>query len=95
MTIRRSELPPAKRSGGMASDPDTERALAVLVELADAEKHGLHVAMMALNALDYMEDRAEPALKRILALPQELPVMDRRFRIYLPNLIAKIRSDFE
>ena len=81
--------------GRYGNDPDTERALAVLVELADAEKHGLHVAMMALNALDYMEDRAEPALKRILALPQELPVMDRRFRIYLPNLIAKIRSDFE
>ncbi len=81
--------------GRYGSDPDTERALAGLVELADAEEHGLRVAMMALNALDYMEDRAEPALNRILALPQELPGMDRRFRIYLPNLIAKIRSDFE
>ena len=69
--------------------------LAVLVELADAEKHGLHVSMSALNALDYLDDRAAPALERILALPQELPGMDRRFRIYLPNLIAKIRSDFE
>ena len=81
--------------GRYGNDPDTERALAVLVEMADAEEHGLHVAMMALNALDYLEARAEPALNRILALPQELPVMDRRFRIYLPNLIAKIRSDFE
>ncbi len=81
--------------GRYGSDPDTERALAVLVELADAEEHGLQVAMMALNALDYLEDRAEPALNRILALPQELPGMDRRFRIYLPNLIAKIRADFE
>ncbi len=80
------------RHGG---DADAARALAVLVELANAEKHGLHVAMIALNALDYLDDRAAPALERILALPRELPGMDRRFRIYLPNLIAKIRSDFE
>ena len=81
--------------GRHGSDADSERAVDVLVGLADAEKHGLHVAMMALNALDYLDGRAEPALERILALPQELPGMDRRFRIYLPNLIAKIRSDFE
>ena len=81
--------------GRHGSDADATRALAVLVELADAEKHGLHVAMSALNALDYLDDRAAPALQRILALPQELPGMDRRFRIYLPNLIAKIRSDLE
>ena len=65
------------------------------MELADAEKHGLHVAMIAFNTLDYLDDRAAPALKRILSLPQELPGMDRRFRIYLPNLITKIRSDFK
>lgn len=81
--------------GRHGSNADATRALAVLVDLADAEKHGLHVAMSALNALDYLDDRAAPALERILTLPQELPGMDRRFRIYLPNLIAKIRSDSE
>ena len=81
--------------GRYGSDADAERALAVLVELADAEKNGLHVAMYALNALDYMDGRARPALERIRALPQTLPGMDRLFRIYLPNLIAKIRSDLE
>ncbi|MDE2928019.1 MAG: sulfatase-like hydrolase/transferase [Acidobacteriota bacterium] len=85
----------AEALGRHGSDADATRALAVLVELADAEKHGLHVAMIALNALDYLDDRAAPALERILALPQELPGMDRRFRIYLPNLIAKIRSDLK
>lgn len=81
--------------GRHGSDTDAARALAVLVELADAEKHGLHIAMVALNALDYLDDRAGPALNRILSLPQELSGTDRRFRIYLPNLLAKIRSDFE
>ena len=51
--------------------------------------------MSALNALDYLDGRARPVLKRILTLPQELPGTDRRFRIYLPNLIGKTRSDFE
>ena len=81
--------------GRYGSGADAERALAVLVELADAGTHGLHVAMYALNALDYMDGRARPALERIRALPQTLAGMDRLFRIYLPNLIAKIRSDLE
>ena len=85
----------AEALGRYGTDGDTERALAVLVTLADAGKHGLHAAMYALNALDYMDGRARPALERILTLPQELSGMDRRFRIYLPNLIAKIRSDLE
>lgn len=94
------EAPAVRVAAGEAlglhgSDADATRALAVLVELADAEKHGLHVAMSALNALDYLDGRAAPALNRILSLPQELPGMDGRFRIYLPNLIAKIRSEFE
>ena len=81
--------------GRYGSDADAERALAVLVELADAEAHGLHVAMYALNALDYMDGRARPALGRIRSLPQAIPGIDPRFRIYLPNLVAKIRLDLE
>lgn len=81
--------------GRFGSDSDTARALTVLVELADAEKHGIYVAMAALNGLDYMDERAAPALDRIRALPQAASGADARFRAYLPNLIKKIVSDFE
>ena len=81
--------------GRLGSDEDARRALATLVELADAERQGVFVAMAALNALDYMDERASPALERILALPQADPGAHSKFRAYLPNLIGKIRMDSE
>ena len=80
--------------GRYGSDQDVQRALAVLVELGDAQEHGIYVAMAALNGLDYMDERAGPARERILALPQEARGAESRFRAYLPNLIKKIGSDF-
>ncbi len=81
--------------GRYGSDTDAEHALSALVDLGDAEKHGLYVAMAALNALDYMEGRAAPSRDRILALPQEPSGAESRFSAYLPNLIKKIQSDLE
>ena len=81
--------------GRHGSEADAERALEVLVRHADTRQHGLFAAMAALNALDYMEERASSALERILAVPQEDPRYGSRFRPYLPNLISKIRADAE
>ncbi len=81
--------------GRHGSDADAARARPVLADLANAERHGVYVAMAALNALDYMDGRAAPSLPQILALPAQPAGLDRRFRAYLPNLIGKIRSDLE
>lgn len=81
--------------GRYGSDAEAGRALEVLVQHADTSENGLFVAMAALNALDYMDERASPALERILAVPQEDPRYDRRFGAYLPNLVGKIRADAE
>ena len=81
--------------GRYGSDAEAGRALEVLVQHADTNENGLFVAMAALNALDYMDERARPALEKILAVPQEDPRYDRRFRAYLPNLVGKIRADAE
>ena len=81
--------------GRFGSDEDAKRALAALLDVADAERHGIYVSMAALNALDYMDDRANPAIERILALPREVTSLNPRLRAYLPNLLGKIRSDFE
>ncbi len=80
--------------GRYGRQDDARRALTTLVNLADGERHGIYVSMAALNALDYMDDRASPSLEKILGLPTELRDMNARFRAYLPNLVAKIRSDF-
>ena len=85
----------AEALGRYGSDSDASSSLDVLLELADAERHGIFLAMPALNAIDYMDERAGPALDALAALPQEDPKADSRFRSYLPNLIEKIRSDLE
>ena len=81
--------------GRFGSDTDAARALEVLVQHADTQQNGLFVAMAALNALDYMDGRAGPALERILAVPQKDPRYNSRFRAYLPNLVGKIKADAE
>ena len=80
--------------GRHGSDGDSARALEVLVDLADGSRHGIYVAMAALNAIDYMDARAGPEVDAILGLPKEASGQGQRFRAYLPNLLRKIGSDF-
>ena len=81
--------------GRYGSDRDSQRALAILLEHADASRHGLFVSMAALNALDYMDERARPALAKMSELPQTVEGANSRFRAYLPNLIKKIQDDLQ
>ena len=85
----------AEALGRYGSGSDIEGALAVLTELADAERHGIFLAMAALNALDYMDERARPALDLVSELPTKDPRANSRFNAYLPNLVEKIRADLE
>ena len=81
--------------GRYGSGSDIEGALGVLIELANAERHGIFLAMAALNALDYMDAGARPVLDIVSALPTRDPSANRRFNAYLPNLVKKIRADIE
>jgi len=51
------------------SQDDLDRALPVLVDLADLDKYGLYVALAAMNALDYLDDKAAAAADQIEKLP--------------------------
>ena len=81
--------------GRYGSEGESKRALRVLLEHANASRHGLFVSMAALNALDYMDERTRPALAKIRELPQSVEGANSRFRAYLPNLIKKIQDDLE
>ena len=85
----------AEALGRYGSDSDVAKALAVLLEHADAERHGVFVAMAALNGLDYMDERGRPGLETVAGLPQLDPNAHTRFRAYVPNLIKKIQADLE
>ena len=81
--------------GRFGNDQEAAMALRTLLPLADAEKHGLYVALEALNAIDYMDKRAASAKDRIAQLPREAPGMDSRFRSYAGSVIDKILADLD
>ncbi len=83
----------AEALGRYGTDAQSAKALAVLVELAPADKNGLYTSMAALNAIDYMDDRAASAKAAVAAMPREAPDAGRRYRAYVPNLINKITAD--
>jgi uncharacterized sulfatase len=72
-------------------DPsDRNRALAVLLELAPADRHGVYVSLAALNAIDALGEKARPLRDRVAKLPREDPAAPARMRSYIPRLIESI-----
>ncbi len=83
----------AEALGRYGSDQDAAKAVSVLLEAAPPDKNGVFVSVLALNALDELDDRARSAASVIKALPQKDPSAPRRTGGYVPRLIEKILSD--
>jgi uncharacterized sulfatase len=85
----------AEALGRYGSDAEAKRALEVLIELASLDNNSVYVAMPALNAIDYMDERAASAKERIAALPKENPNVPQRTGTYVGRLIEKTLADLE
>lgn len=81
--------------GRFSTVADAHKALDVLVALADAQKNGAIVALMAANAIDYIDERARPAKARIEKIAREDPNAHPRFKGYVNRVIEKILADLE
>jgi len=81
--------------GRYGSEADAARALQVLVELAPVDTNGLYASVLALNALDAMDERARPAADAIRALPMPDSSVSPRMRAYVPDLVLKTLADLE
>jgi uncharacterized sulfatase len=82
----------AEALGRHGDDGDLKRALAVLVELADAQKNDVFTAMAALNALDALGRKAAPVAAALAALPDKGPVPDPRYAPFVPRLLQDLRA---
>jgi uncharacterized sulfatase len=82
----------AQALGQYGSQEDAHGSLAVLLDAADWSKNSLYVSMLALNALDALDDRAKSIRDEIAALPKE-GEGSRRLRAYVGNLIDKTLAD--
>jgi uncharacterized sulfatase len=75
------------------TDEDIALALRVLIDAADLRRHGVYVAMLALNALDDLDERAVAVEAEIRALPRDDPAASRRVIQQFGRLIDKTVAD--
>ena len=85
----------AEALGRYGRAADAQRALEVLMELAPLGKNSVYVSMPALNAIDYMDERALPAKDRIAALPKQDESVPERMKTYVARLIEKTLADLQ
>ena len=85
----------AEALGRYGSDADVKRALEVLIDAAHLGNNGVYTSMMALNALDALDDKARPVAERIKALPQQDPSVPNRMKNYVNRLIEKTLADLQ
>lgn len=84
----------AEALGRYGNEQDVKKALAVLIPASDPAQSPNFVCMAAMNALDYLDDRAEPALDQVKGFPGSHESALPRTGNYIGNLKAKILSDF-
>ncbi|MBC8164678.1 MAG: sulfatase-like hydrolase/transferase [Bryobacteraceae bacterium] len=82
----------AEALGQFSNADDRRDALAVLVDLAAAERSGAAVAILALNAIASMGEKAKTALESIRALPLKDPASPARLQEYPRRLVDSLTS---
>jgi arylsulfatase A-like enzyme len=82
----------AEALGRYGEANDLDKSLAVLLELAPGDRNGIYVAMMALNAIDALGEKAGRVRTGVAKLPREDPAADPRMRAYIGSLIDRITA---
>ncbi len=85
----------AEALGRYGTEKDAEKALTVLLEHATLDKNSVFVAMLGVNAIDAMDERARSAKDKIDALLTKGKTPPRTGSGYLDRLLQKIRQDLE
>lgn len=75
-------------------DGDVKHGLGVLVELANADRNAVFVAMAALNALDAVGEKAAPVADSIKRLAKTAKTPDPRYEPYVPRLTEDLGARF-
>jgi uncharacterized sulfatase len=71
---------------------DREKALEVLVGLADVKTNGLYVALAALNAIEALGPKGASVRERVKGLPGRDPRLPERLNGYIPRLLEAIAA---
>ncbi len=85
----------AEALGRFGSEEDTTKALDVIMAHANVATGNVYEAILACNALDYLDEKALPRLEEIKALPTKPTGPAPRVDGYVRNILPKIISDLE
>ena len=83
----------AEALGRYGKGKDQSAAVDTLMKHADVSKNSVFTSMLALNALDYVDDNAKRYASTIKVLPARGKVTPARMGNYVPNLISKTAAD--
>ncbi len=89
----------AEALGRFGENSDRAPVVVLLLASASIAENEFFDALLALNALDYLDpevlgaSEAQAWRHRLAALPSEREGLDRRFRNYVPRLLEAIRLD--
>ena len=91
----------AEALGRFGEESDRQPVVELLLASASIEQNDFFDALLALNALDYLDpqvlgearSQARAWRERLAGLPDGLDGLDRRFRNYVPRLLEAIRLD--
>ena len=89
----------AEALGRFGEETDRAPVVELLLASASIEENDFFDALLALNALDYLDPAvlgapsAQTWRDRLTALPSELEGLDRRFRNYVPRLLEAVWLD--
>lgn len=83
----------AEALGRYGKGKDQSTAIDTLVKHADVSKNSVFTSMLALNALDYVDDKAKRHIATIKVLPTKGKITPARMGSYVPNLISKTAAD--
>jgi len=84
----------AQALGQFGAEAAAKKSIDLLLSLADTRRNDYCVCVEALNAIDYLDQRARPALDSINALPAQGNVI-QKLQEYVPRLLEKIKADLQ
>ena len=77
----------AEALGKFGNKKDVEKAVGVLGQIADPIKNGCFPSMLAMNAIDHLDDKAKSLLPKIQSMPRTPEGVDKRFQGYVGRLV--------
>nr|MBC8347578.1 hypothetical protein [Verrucomicrobiota bacterium] len=84
----------AEALGKYGSKEDVAKAVETLGKIVDPIKNGCFPSMLAMNAIDHLDDKAKSLVPLIQSMPRTPTEVDGRFKGYVGRLVDTTLKEF-